>query len=110
MDYRKYFNHEDIRKEIVEGDVERFIYTGEKLQVVEYHFPPGKSFPLHSHEENEQMGYLVSGQLRMEIDGETRILEPGDWYHARIGVPHRAWTLDEPAVLLDIFAPPRDDL
>ena len=110
MDYLKFFNSADMKKEVVEGDVVRYIYTGEKLQAVEYHFPPNKSFPLHHHDEHEQMGYLVSGRFCIEIDGEPRDLQPGDWYHAPVGVPHRAWTYDEPAVMLDLFSPPRDDL
>ena len=105
-----YIGAADMKEEIVEGDVVRRIYTGEHLQVVEYRFPPNKAFPPHSHEAHEQMGYLVSGRLRIEIGGESRDLKPGDWYHAPVDVEHRAWTFDEPAVLLDIFAPPRDDL
>ena len=41
---------------------------------------------------------------------EERILHPGDFYRAPIGVEHNAWTLEEPSVLLDLFAPPREDL
>lgn len=99
-----------MEKQVVEGDVERFIRTEEKLQVVEYHFPANKSFPEHSHEAHEQMGYLVSGKMGFEIGGVKKDLIPGDWYLAPIGVPHHAWTYDEPSVLLDIFGPPRDDL
>ena len=110
MDYRKFFRAEDMKKEIVEGDVLRYIYTGKNLQVVEYHFPAHRDFPLHSHDIHEQMGYLVSGKIELEIDGEARILEPGDWYHAAVGLSHKARTFDEPSVMLDIFSPIRDDL
>ena len=96
--------------DIVEGDVKRYIYTGEKLQIVEYHFPPKKVFPPHSHPEHEQMGYVVSGKMGFKIGDEEKILKPGDFYHAPVGVTHNAWTFDEPAVLLDIFSPPREDL
>ncbi len=99
-----------MKKQVVEGDVERFIKTGEKIQVVEYHFPPNKVFPEHIHEEHEQMGYLVSGKMGFDIGGVKKDLYPGDWYRAPIGVPHHGWTYEEPSVLLDIFGPPRDDL
>ncbi|WP_053228414.1 cupin domain-containing protein [Spirochaeta cellobiosiphila] len=100
----------EMKIEIVEGNVERRIYTGKNLQVVEYRFPPNKTFPPHSHDIQEQMGYCVSGRLGFNIGGIEKELHPGEWYHAPIGVEHNAWTFDEPAVLLDIFSPPRDDL
>ena len=111
MDIKDLFiGHSEMKEDIVEGDVKRFIYTGDKMQVVEYHFPPGKTFPPHSHEANEQMGYLVSGKMGFSIGGVKKDLLPGQWYRAPIGVEHNAWTYDEPSILLDIFAPPRDDL
>lgn len=99
-----------MKLEVVEGDVTRYIYTGENLQVVEYHFPPHKTFPAHSHDIHEQMGYLVKGKMGFKIGEKESILMPGDWYHAPIGVEHNAWTFEEESILLDIFSPPRNDL
>ena len=110
MDIKNFFNKETMHKEVVEGDVTRYIYTGEHIQVVEYHFPVNKTFPAHSHETEEQMGYLVSGKMGFLVDGKESILNPGDWYHAPVGVVHNAWAFDEESVLLDIFSPPREDL
>lgn len=111
MDIRHFFNKDEMhKKEVVEGDVTRYIYTGENLQVVEYHFPPEKTFPFHSHTDQEQMGYVVSGKIELTIDGKARTLTPGDWYHAPKTVEHGARTLEEPTVMLDIFSPPREDL
>jgi len=111
VDVKLFFNKDEMhKKEVVEGDVTRYIYTGKNLQVVEYHFPPGKVFPPHSHDIHEQMGYLVSGKMGLNIGGTERIITAGEWYHAPIGVEHNAWTFDKPSVLLDIFSPPREDL
>ena len=107
---KKFFNTSDLEPEIVEGDVERFIYSGKHIQLIEYHFPPNRQFPVHKHEINEQMGYLVSGKMGFMVGGEKKILNPGDFYHAPVGVEHTGWTLDEPSVLLDFFSPPREDL
>ena len=100
----------EMREEIVEENVRRRIYTAEKIQVVEYLFPPGKTFPPHKHDVEEQMGYLVSGRMGFRIGGIEKDLLPGDWYLAPVGVEHNAWTYEEESVLLDIFATPRDDL
>ena len=105
-----FFNASDLEPEIVEGNVERVVYTGEHLQVIEYHFPPDKTFPVHNHDANEQMGYLVSGKMGFMVGGVEKILLPGDFYHAPIGVEHNSWTFEEPSVLLDFFGPPREDL
>lgn len=110
MDYKKFFNAADLKVETVEGDVQRYIYTGDHIQIVEYRFPPNKTFPPHSHDVHEQMGYLVSGKMEFTVGGETKLLLPGDYYHAPAGVVHNTRTLEEPAVLVDIFSPPREDL
>jgi len=105
-----FFNESDLEKEIVEGDVERWIYTGENIQIIAYHFPPNKVFPLHTHDIHEQMGFLYKGKMGFNVGGKERVLNPGDFYHAPIGVEHNAWTFDEPSVLIDIFSPVREDL
>lgn len=107
---KHFFNESDLEPEIVEGNVERFIYTAENIQVIVYHFPPHKVFPLHSHDKHEQMGMLYKGKMGFKIGDDERILEPGDFYRAPIGVEHNAWTLDEPSILIDFFSPIREDL
>ena len=107
---KHFFNETDLETEELEDGVKRVIYTGEKIQVILYHFPPNTVFPVHSHDIQEQMGYLVSGKMGFMVGGENRTLLPGDFYRAPIGVEHNAWTMEEPSILLDIFSPPRDDL
>lgn len=42
--------------------------------------PAGTEVPfLHSHKENEEIYFIVSGKGYMEIDGEKVSLEAGDW-------------------------------
>lgn len=105
-----FFNEQNLDKEIVEGNVERYIFTANNIQVIIYHFPPNKVFPLHTHDKHEQMGYLVSGKMGFNAGGDVRTLLPGDFYFAPIGMEHNAWTMEEPSVLLDFFSPIREDL
>ena len=107
---RPFFRFKDLKVEVVEGNVDRVVYSGTSLQLIEYHFPPNKRFTAHKHDDNEQMGYLVSGRMGFAVGDEERVLGPGEFYHASIGVMHSAWTFDEPAVLVDVFAPPRRDI
>ena len=65
--------------------------------------------PVHTHDE-EQMGIVLTGTCTFELEGETRVLEVGDVYHAPPGVPHGVRAGDEPCTLVDVFAPPRQAL
>jgi len=100
----------DMKSEIVEGDIERRIHTGEHIQIVEYRFPADRTFPPHRHETVEQVGYLLSGRMGFNIGGIVRDLAPGEWYRVPVGVEHNAWTYEKPSVLLDLFSPPREEL
>lgn len=105
-----FFKDAVLTEEIVEGDVSRYIYTGDNIQIVIYHFPPNKVFPVHSHTIHEQVGFLFTGKMGFNVGGEKRDLLPGDFYRAPIGIEHNAWTYEEPSILIDIFSPVREDL
>lgn len=108
--FRPFFNFSDLETEVVEGNVQRVVYTGANIQMVEYHFPANKKFTAHKHDAHEQMGYLIEGKMGFIVGEEERILQAGEFYHAQIGQMHNGWTFDAPAKLLDIFAPARDDI
>ena len=60
----------------------------------------------HVHDE-EQMGYIVSGEC-IFTDGESRWpMKPGDVYHALPNVPHGATAGQEGCTIIDLFSPPR---
>ncbi len=52
--------------------------TGAEVSV--NNLPAGTVIPFyHSHKENEEIYFIVSGKGEMEIDGEKIELEAGDW-------------------------------
>jgi len=71
------------------------------------HFEPHTEAPSHRHRE-EQMGTVLEGSLEFDLDGDRRILGPGDVYVIPPWVPHGAVSGDAPALALDIFSPPRE--
>jgi quercetin dioxygenase-like cupin family protein len=86
--------------------------AGARSTAVRWTFPPGTPRTgLHSHDEHEQWGILISGRIELQIGDEVRTLAPGDIYYAPKGVLHgRTLVLgDEPAVIVDIFNPPREE-
>jgi len=70
-------------------------------------FEPHTEAPPHRHAE-EQMGTILEGSLEFDLDGDRRILGPGDVYVVPPWVPHGAVSGDGPALALDVFSPPRE--
>ena len=78
----------------------------QKLQQRGYHvtryvYPPGTSFPDHTHSIDKIDGVL-SGRFRMVLEGKEVILEAGDCLAVPRGSVHSAEVVgDEPVVSLD---------
>jgi quercetin dioxygenase-like cupin family protein len=64
--------------------------------------------PEHNHE-HEQLGMCLSGSLEFRVDDETRKLGPGEIWSIPGNVPHEVHVGPEGAVVIDVFAPTRDD-
>ena len=98
----------------------RSVITGENIQLCFWRIKGGaKGSIMHKHDEQEQLGIVVRGQLDFRIgerDTEERVvLGPHEVYLASRGVWHGDSTFigddqfDE-CWILDVFSPPRDDL
>ena len=64
--------------------------------------------PEHSHE-HEQLGMCLSGSLRFRVGDETHELGPGELWTIPSNVPHEVHVGPKGAVVIDVFAPTRDD-
>lgn len=93
--------------EMMEGLTRRVLATSEGLMLAEFTFDQGAEVPAHSHP-HDQVGYVVSGRLRMVIGDRIAECGPGDSYHAPPNVLHSGVAL-APAVVIDVFNPPRED-
>lgn len=51
--------------------------------------PPGKSSSAHYHGHSQETYYILQGEGRMDIDGETHLLKPGTACHILPGETHR---------------------
>ncbi len=102
-----YRYEEALPVEMIPGLVRRMVADGGSMMICEFTLEKGVEIPAHSHPQ-EQIGYVVSGNLRITVNGESRDLGPGDCYYAPSGVQHGAVVLER-AVVADTFSPPRDD-
>jgi len=92
---------------MVPGVVRRPLNYGERPLLSEVTMEAGAVVPWHSHP-HEQIGYLISGRLLMEVGDEKMELGPGDTWLIPGGVPHQA-TAIERSLVIDVFSPVREE-
>jgi quercetin dioxygenase-like cupin family protein len=76
------------------------------LSVVE--LEPWSESPVHAHP-NEQWGVCLEGEWVRIQDGVEHPVRAGDFWQTPPNVPHGGRTLEQRCVILDIFAPPREE-
>jgi quercetin dioxygenase-like cupin family protein len=100
----------DFKERELSPKVNTKIAWGEKLMLSYVTVQPNAPIvPLHSHP-HEQMGLVLKGEVGLTIGSETRRLKKGDMFVIPPNVPHGlAMTFDQPAEILDVFSPPREE-
>jgi quercetin dioxygenase-like cupin family protein len=82
--------------------------TGERVAFALVELAPDALVPEHRHA-HEQLGMVITGNVLFRIDDETRALAPGGTWRIPSDHPHEVRAGAEGAVVIDIFAPVRDD-
>ena len=80
----------------------------EKMSMSVAELEPRAVVEEHSHP-HEQVGMVLAGRAVFIIGGEEKTLEAGDLYRIPGGVAHKVVALGESTVVLDIFAPVREE-
>ena len=61
----------------------------------------GEKVPWHNHEKEDELFFIVDGELRMEIENKPNIiLKKGDLYIVKKGVNHRVSSQEECLIML----------
>ena len=84
------------------------VLHGERITVGVIELDANGVVPEHSHE-HEQLGICLSGSLVFRVGDESRALGPGETWSIPGNVPHEVHVGPNGAVVLDVFAPTRDD-
>lgn len=50
---------------------------------------------LHLHKEKDEVFYVASGRILLELGDGERVMGPGDHHHIPQGVEHRFWGLED---------------
>jgi quercetin dioxygenase-like cupin family protein len=88
--------------------IERQMVVGQNLMVCRFRFAPFLVTPQHRHP-HEQVSIVMQGRVRFFVEGEERILSPGDILQFPSNCLHGATMMDEEVVLIDVFTPIRED-
>ena len=88
--------------------IERQLVVGQQMMICRFRFAPLLVTPQHRHP-HEQMSIVIQGRVRFFLEGEERIVSPGDVLHFPSNSLHGATMMDEEVVLIDIFTPVRED-
>jgi quercetin dioxygenase-like cupin family protein len=85
--------------EPVAGIMRRVLANSRNIMLTEHLLEKGAVLPQHRHP-HEQLVYLLSGELLLEINGEQFLMKQGD----SLVIPS-----NEKCCVLDIFTPSRED-
>jgi quercetin dioxygenase-like cupin family protein len=81
---------------------------GDQCSFAVVELDPGSVVAEHSHP-NEQLGLVVTGSVSFRVGDETRELGPGSTWRIPPDVPHEVHAGADGAVVVDVFAPARED-
>jgi mannose-6-phosphate isomerase-like protein (cupin superfamily) len=109
-----FFNWMDIVKDLEPGPTlplgmsRRGIVLGEVMLALHKAVPSLKGTP-HRHL-SAQITYMLKGKMRFSVDGDERVLSPGEFAYVPPKALHGIESLEEDVLALDIFSPPRADI
>jgi len=86
----------------------RTLAAGAEMSQMIVNLKGGSVLPVHTHV-NEQIIHIISGKLKLTVDGVLHEINAGESRLLKSNVPHGA-AVDVDTVVLDTFSPPREDL
>ena len=72
-----------------EGQFEAYRLAAENCDVLFASYPAGTVIEAHTHA-TENVGVITKGELLLTMDGETKIVGAGEWYHVPAEKEHAA--------------------
>ena len=98
----------DQRPRQIWDGIQARVITGERTTLALVDLEPNVDLQEHHHA-NEQLGFVLQGELIFTIGGETRTVTAGDTYNIAADVPHSAVAGPSGCVVVDVFTPVRED-
>jgi mannose-6-phosphate isomerase-like protein (cupin superfamily) len=81
--------------------------TGGAFSIVEHPIAPGVLVPPHVHTHEDELSYVLEGEIGARIGDEEFVVGPGAYIFKPRGVLHTFWNAGpNPAKILEIISPP----
>lgn len=93
--------------EICPGIKRRTLTSGKTMYQMIAELDAGSRMPEHRHPQ-EQVVHILTGRMRLIVEGTPHELVPGDSFYLAGNVPHGVETIENTRVL-DTFSPPRNE-
>jgi quercetin dioxygenase-like cupin family protein len=65
---------------------------GEQVLLCKVNYEPGKQVPWHTHEDTEQVMFILDGEVEMTIEEETKTVKAGDVVVVNRGLNHKLYS------------------
>jgi quercetin dioxygenase-like cupin family protein len=79
--------------------------TDGRFAVMEFRSKPGSEPPMHFHENEDEFFFVLEGQMRFTVNGQDRVLGPGESTMVKRGTPHTFRVLTPESRSLTIVSP-----
>lgn len=96
-----------MQREEVTDQMSRRMVVGKNQMLTVWNMKKGAHSSAHSHPE-EQIFWILSGQIEFEIDGQRRRCGPNDVGIIPGNTVHEAWVLED-VEMINVFSPVRTD-
>ena len=97
----------EIPLEQMNPQVTRQVLHGSSITIARIAIAQGGSVPTHAHI-NEQVMNVISGRLKVVLDGVEMVLPGGQSLVIAPNIPHSVEALED-TVAVDVFSPARED-
>ena len=64
------------------------MHVDDNLKLMKGTLPPKASIGIHTHENNSEVVFAISGEAKVTMDGKTEILKPGCVHYCPMGHSH----------------------
>ncbi len=93
-------------KELVPGYKVRFVHS-DNMTLAYWNIDAGAALPEHSHP-HEQVVNIIEGRFEFNLEGDTRVIEPGDIVVIPGHIKHGGKAVTH-CRIIDVFYPVRED-
>ena len=94
-------------RKMIEGVEMKTVAHGENTSMHAFRIAKGAEVPMHEHP-HEQTGFMISGTLRFDVEGEKFDAKAGDSWNIPGGKKHSATALEDTEVV-EVFSPLREE-